>query len=231
MKVTQRIDLIRKIARELQARYTFIEIDALFSAYNIKHPQAISYNSKWTYSKEVLQDVNNALLLDLAAELGIRPNLQSNSLPKIWEENKCFRLFISHLAAHKEKAMKMKEALKPYHISSFVAHDDIIPTLQWQIEIERALGSMDALLCIHTKGFSQSYWTQQEIGFALGRGIKIMSLRMDEDPQGFISKHQAILRKNRNAEGVAKEISEILAQDPMTKDRMKEVLNSYKEEK
>ena len=61
--------------------------------------------------------------------------------------------------------LKLKDALKAYHISSFVAHEDIMPTLPWQIEIERALNTMDAMLAIHTKGFSESSWTQQEIGW------------------------------------------------------------------
>ena len=121
----------------------------------------------------------------------------------------------------------MKEVLKPYHISSFVAHEDITPTLPWQIEIERALNTMDAMLCIHTKGFSRSPWTQQEIGFGIGRDIKIISLRLDEDPMAFISKHQAILRKGRNASGVAKELNAILINDLMTKDKMNEVRSHY----
>jgi hypothetical protein len=48
---------------------------------------------------------------------------------------------------------------------------------------------MDAFLAIHTPGFKDSFWTQQEIGFAVGRGVKIISFKMGEDPTGFISKH------------------------------------------
>jgi hypothetical protein len=56
---------------------------------------------------------------------------------------------------------------------------------------------MDAFLAIHTEGFSKSVWTQQEIGFAGARGVKIISFKMGEDPTGFISKHQALPRLNR----------------------------------
>jgi hypothetical protein len=58
-----------------------------------------------------------------------------------------------------------------------VAHEDIHPTLEWQVEIERALYNMDAFLAIHTPGFKDSFWTQQEIGFAVGRGMKIFPSR------------------------------------------------------
>lgn len=231
MKPTQRIDLISKISRELQSRYTFADIDAFLSAYKIKHPSGSpSYNSKWVYSKEALGDISDQLLIELAAELNVDVSRTESKIiipPKMWEKNKNFKLFISHLAIHKDKATKLKDALKSYYISSFVAHEDITPTLPWQIEIERALNTMDAMLCIHTKGFSDSPWTQQEIGFSLGRNIKIISLRMDEDPKGFISKHQAILRRGRDASGVAEEINTILINDFMTKDRMNEVRSNY----
>lgn len=75
---------------------------------------------------------------------------------------------------------------------------------------------MDAFIAIHTPGFSNSYWTQQEIGVALGRGIKVISFKMGEDPTGFISKHQALARRDRRAEDVAKEINELLLADERT---------------
>lgn len=231
MKATQRIDLIDKIARELQSRYTFGEIEDFLSAYRVKHPTGSpSFNSKRIYVREALAGVDNNIISDLATELNITPSSSEFKImlpPKMWEDAKDFKLFISHLAIHKDRATKLKKALEPYHISSFVAHEDINPTLLWQIEIEKALHTMDAMICIHTKGFSESPWTQQEIGFGIGKNIKIISLRMDEDPKGFISKHQAILRRGRNAVGVAEEINTILINDLMTRDRMNEVRLNY----
>ncbi len=92
----------------------------------------------------------------------------------------------------------------------------IHPTLEWQIEVERALYAMDAFIAIHTKGFSQSFWTQQEIGFAVGRGVKIIPFSMGEDPTGFISKRQALPRRRRLAEEIAKEIDGLLSDDALT---------------
>lgn len=90
------------------------------------------------------------------------------------------------------------------------------PTLEWQKEIERALNSMDAFVAIHTDGFSKSFWTQQEIGFAAGRGVKIISLKMGEDPTGFISVHQALARRGRTAEIIASEIDALLSSYDLT---------------
>jgi hypothetical protein len=85
---------------------------------------------------------------------------------------------------HKDEATRLKGCLAPYAINGFVAHEDIHPTLEWQTEIERALYAMDAFIAIHTPGFSASIWTQQEIGFAVARGVKIISFKMGEDPTG-----------------------------------------------
>jgi hypothetical protein len=121
-----------------------------------------------------------------------------------------------------EKATRLRDCLKPYGIQAFVAHEDIEPTKEWQGEIERALFSMDAFVSIHTVGFAKSIWTQQEIGVAIGRGVKTVALRMGEDPTGFISKHQALSRGSKTAEAVAKELSDIFAADERTARRLKE---------
>jgi len=125
-------------------------------------------------------------------------------------------LFISHISKYKDRATRLKQCLERYAISGFVAHEDIHPTLEWQLEIERALNCMDAFIAIHTPGFSSSIWTQQEIGFAIGRGLKIISFKMGEDPTGFISKHQALARGGRTAEEVAHEIDRLMADDELT---------------
>ena len=110
--------------------------------------------------------------------------------------------------------------MAPYGIAGFVAHEDILPTLEWQVEIERGLRTMDGFIAVHTLGFSQSYWCQQEVGFALGSGKKIISFKMGEDPTGFISKQQALARRDRSAEDIAKEIDGLLALDPRTRDKL-----------
>jgi hypothetical protein len=143
-----------------------------------------------------------------------------SSASENWRDTKGLRLFISHISADKDKATRLKSCLLGYGIDAFVAHEDIEPTLEWQSEIEKALGTMDAFIAIHTVGFSKSIWTQQEIGYAVGRGIKIISLQMGEDPTGFISKHQALARRNRTAEIIAAEIDKILARDARTKDKL-----------
>ncbi len=79
-----------------------------------------------------------------------------------------------------------------FGISAFVAHQDIQPTKAWQDEIENALTTMDAFVALLTEGFHESEWTDQEVGFALVRGIPVVSVRLGRDPYGFIGKFQAL---------------------------------------
>jgi hypothetical protein len=227
MRPSQKLALTDVIARELKRRYSYSEIDTYLEEFKIPTPESYGDDGyKVSYVKRALRGVDTAVLVKIAEDLevsvaGIRATILRP--PRIWPDDTQFRLFISHIAEQKDKAMRLRECLTPYDISGFVAHEDILPTTEWQTEIERALSVMDAFLAIHTKGFSQSYWTQQEIGYAVGRGVKIISLKMDEDPTGFISKHQALSRGRRSAEAIAKEVNTILSEDDLTSARLQEV--------
>ncbi len=50
-----------------------------------------------------------------------------------------YKVFISHVSKYKESASNLKMMLEPYGISAFVAHEDIKPTKEWEVEIEKAL--------------------------------------------------------------------------------------------
>lgn len=121
------------------------------------------------------------------------PRLNEQQLKRIWGEPPNIRLFVSHLALKKTQAHSIKDALEPHGISAFVAHDSIEPHEDWQLEIESALESMHAMLALITADFFKSAWTNQEIGYAISRGIPIISLACEGlDPQGFIRNRQAI---------------------------------------
>ena len=126
-----------------------------------------------------------------AKPLQSQPDPDADSL-SIWKQG-MVRLFISHRDGHKAKANELAEALEPYGISSFVAHDSIQPMTIWQTEIVRGLETMEIMLAFVTDDLHDSIWTNQEIGFALGRNVPIVSLKLqDQDPSGFIGKQQAL---------------------------------------
>lgn len=110
---------------------------------------------------------------------------------RIWDKE-CFRVFLSHKAEVKKETSALKEKLRLFGVSCFVAHEDIHPTKEWQNEIENALHTMDSFIALLTDGFHDSLWTDQEVGFAFGRGIPIISVKLGKDPYGFIGKFQAL---------------------------------------
>ena len=68
-------------------------------------------------------------------------------------------------------ARRLGDALCAYGISPFVAHDTIVPMKTWQLEIEKGLETMEVMLAFLTDDFHQSTWTNQEIGYALGKSV------------------------------------------------------------
>jgi hypothetical protein len=102
-------------------------------------------------------------------------------------------LFISHRDSRKAEAKFLASTLEGYGISAFVAHDTIEPMTTWQAEILKGLETMEIMLAFITDDFHESTWSNQEIGFALGRGVPIISLKLQrKDPSGFIGNQQAL---------------------------------------
>jgi hypothetical protein len=221
VKVAERLALVDRIGRELQRRYSYVEIDKYLGVFGIQ-PHDHTINSKWVYVKEALTGVDIGVVAQIAEDLDMGHAVAGGVIapPQRWADTEDFRLFISHISEDKDKATRLRDCLAPYAINGFVAHLDIEPTRLWQDEIERGLFTMDALVAIHTPGFSKSHWTQQEIGAAFGRGVKIISLMMGEAPTGLVSRRQAIGRAGRSAEQIAKEIDALLSADETTVARL-----------
>jgi hypothetical protein len=222
MRGLQRLELINAIARDLQDRFVTADINAFFDGHGLKHPGTSMANSKWSYSRDILAKASHAKIVEIAGDLGLDipiGTVAQTSPPRHWQDPSQFRLFVSHISVHKDKATRLRDCLTAYGVAAFVAHEDIEPTLDWQDQIERALHVMEAFVAIHTPGFRDSNWTQQEVGFAVAKGVKIISLEMGELPTGFISKQQALPRRKRQAEQIAEEIASVLRADQRTRDR------------
>ena len=222
MKVMERINLIDQIGRTLQGQMTFSDIDVYLTAYGIdckdKSPSA---NSKWVYVKELLADVGEELILQIADELEIDHghSVVKHKEATFWKVG-YFRLFLSHLATFKVQTSGLQKALKQYGISSFVAHEDIEPSREWQNEIEAGLQTMDAFVAILMPGFKESNWCDQEISFAVGKGVLIIPVRKGLDPYGFIGKYQGIQSNKKTIGDIADEIFQVIVNSPKTRNKM-----------
>lgn len=162
--------------------------------------------------------LNEVMITPLSEEAGVYGQRRAPSeieTKHLWTEG-YFKLFLSHLAEHKVKVHQLKDSLRSYGISAFVAHDDIQPSKEWQDEIELALRSMDSLAALVTPKFIESSWCDQEIGWAFGRGIPVLPIRLACDPYGFAGKFQAISGSLDNPTELAQLIFETLRIKPET---------------
>lgn len=189
------------------------------------------------------ENISNEFIESLWIELADDSNLDFQSSVKlasqpivnpdnlnIWKPE-YIRLFISHKDEHKKEATHLAQMLEEYGISSFVAHDTIEPLEKWQNTIIKGLQSMEIMIVFVTDGFFQSCWTNQEIGFALGRGVPIISLKLQKEaPQGFIQDTQAIICGLKLNQSTAHKIYKVLLQKFNNEDRIRQsVFHSLRE--
>jgi hypothetical protein len=92
------------------------------------------------------------------------------------------RLFFGHLAIHQESVGQIGEALSADGVCAFVAHTSIEPSKEWEVVIESALRTCDAMAVFLHKGFHASNWCDQEVGFGLARRVPTLPIIIDEKP-------------------------------------------------
>ena len=180
----------------------------------------------YSYSLQMLIGAPDEVLIGLAEHLSISFN-QSDVVnePAFWGVGK-LRVFLSHLAKDKIYATELKSELEKYGIISFVAHEDIEPNSEWQSEIEIALKTCDALIAVLHEGFNESTWTDQEVGFALGRQIPVFSLRLGMAPYGLFGKKQAFKGTGKSVGQVAREFFDAYRVHEKTYEKMADIIVS-----
>lgn len=162
----------------------------------------------------------------LTAAFGVRSRVPSDQEVKhIWGEA-LFRMFLSHVSAHKKQVAELKWALGQLGVTCFVAHEDIEPSSEWQKEIELGLGSMHAIAALLTSDFHQSNWTDQEVGWAMGRGVPVIPVRLGVNPYGLMGKIQANEGNLDFSLLTAQGIVEVLLTNELTHTRMRSALVS-----
>lgn len=223
LTTSDRIKLIRGIASTLGSEeWPLIDL----TLRQFKLPTTDSWSGeRLAYVLQMIEDAGENTLLELASHLGIEHSPRASQIdPTFWQVGH-FRLFVSHLVKYKAEAAALQENLLAFQVSSFIAHKDIEPTKKWQDEIELALSTADALVALLRPKFRESYWTDQEIGFALGRSLPILTVRLgDDDPYGFLAREQAIQGRNVPPKELARAIFQVFARNKRTRRRVAELL-------
>ena len=220
---SKRVSLIKEIVRRLSAEeWPFI--DLTLSQFSL--PTADSWpGDQSTYVLKMLERASDPVLIELGQHVGFQFDEVGPQRvdPPFWQKG-TLRLFISHLAVERDFAAGLQQALLQYGTSGFVAHNDIEPTSEWQAQIETALATSDALVALLHKGFHASNWADQEIGFAMGRGIPVFAVRFAYAPYGFIARFQAFNGNNKTAAALARELFDAYRTNKQTQRKMSEIL-------
>ena len=121
-----------EIFYELPQHYPPIALndDHVFESLGIVHSFERS-RTHWAVKDIDLFEYAFALLHGMPAS---GPIVESRHLSRIWGRNHKSKVlaFLSHRAEHKSKVAAVKEKLEQSGVRCFVAHEDILPTLEWQ---------------------------------------------------------------------------------------------------
>lgn len=224
LTASARIKLLTAVANHLAAEEWPI-IDLTLDQFGLPNTDTWS-GTKASYIIQMAKGANDDTVIGLAQHCGIpveRGVVQPNIQAGFWKPEH-FRLFLSHLATYKKFASELQQAFEHYGITAFVAHKDINPAAEWQNEIELALSTCDALLALLHPGFHESKWTDQEIGYVMGRAMPVFSVTIGETPYGFIGKTQAFSGTGKTATELAHEIFDALRKNKETQDKMAEIV-------
>lgn len=105
--------------------------------------------------------------------------------------NSKLKVFLSHSSKDKKLASDLKDVFETFGIDVFVAHQDIMPSTEWQRRILQELRACDVFLALLSKNFLNSDWTDQESGIALYLKKVVIPIRVSVMPYGFMATKQA----------------------------------------
>jgi hypothetical protein len=211
-----------EIGRRLSTR-SWTEIDLVLEEFGGQTSYSWS-GDQFSYVVAMLRSISDDMLRQLAEHENIYMGEDSVlDAPAFWKEGQ-LRVFLSHISAHKIFASELQGALASFGICAFVAHEDIEPTAEWQDEIEKALRSCDALVALLNPKFNESTWTDQEVGYGLGRGIPVFSIRLGMSPYGLFGRKQAFNGNGKTAADIARELFETYRSHPKTSERIADAL-------
>lgn len=99
--------------------------------------------------------------------------------------------FISYSHKDRKLAGLVRSGFEGFGFDTFLAHEDLRPSAEWQDTILRKLKACHVFLPLITDHFHESFWTDQEVGAAIILRKCIVPLKVGNNPYGFMGKFQA----------------------------------------
>jgi hypothetical protein len=235
VKPADRVEVMRQVAAHFEAHGTFhAEIRMILLGFKIPCDAFPETGYWYSHLLDQLGRAPEAGLVDLynylvtggdlpttSGEESVEPDATSD----LWKPG-AFRLFLSHYHSIKKDVAAVKKELAFYNIEGFVAHEDIEPAKEWLAVIEEALGSCHALAAFLTADFHPSKWCDHEVGYALGRKVQVIPVRLGADPYGLMGQYQGLQGVDRSAASTARDIFETLLAREKTAAHMAQALVS-----
>jgi len=200
MKPGERIRLIKEAAESLHQR-PWHEVQLTLRVHGLR---TYELDDQWspdelTYCAQQIEEAEDHTLLDLHEYLlgeDAAPGQQQTS-DRPWGSNPV-AVFISHCHEDAEFVGRMRDVLATkYGIDAFIAHSDIDPSKKWRDTIRAALASCHFMVAVLHARFHESQWCDQEVGWAMGRGIPVMPVRRQahhgQRRDGFLEEHQDLV--------------------------------------
>jgi hypothetical protein len=144
------------------------------------------------------------------------------------ESRSGYSLFLSYAAEDSDLVKSISAALPAEGLRGFVATYHISPSREWLPELENELRRCDALVAILGPTFRSSPWTDQEIGFALACGRKVIPLQTSGDrlPHGFLQRYQGLYINGMTPRRIATQLFDLLFAHPDEQRRMVDIVLS-----
>lgn len=215
---SQMVDVITE-----DREWTFQRTNLLLAEYGCQTMDPYDSNGEFTFADSI-KDIGDADLVEMYSLVtGVAPeNVQSRidiADSSLWKPG-YVRVFLSHSARHKQFVGQVADELAVSGIHAFVAHDTMEYEQPWQDQIEHGLRTMQAFVAIVHPEFVTSAWCQQEVGWALGRGVPRYVVRYPTDPLGFVGRTQWPQGGGMNHREVAAEILQWVSRIPEFSDQI-----------
>lgn len=219
MEPGPRIKLIQGVRDKLQSS-SFDDEALVLEEFGIGVREPYNLDGDMFTITEWLRQADENRVIALARHLGVSEdngNTQNaeedvSALPD--NEPAPLFIFASHLAREREFVGDVAKVLGQYGVELFVAHDSIQMDADWQPEIAGALSRCHAGVAFVHKGFKESAYCQQEVGWLLGRQVPMARYISGESPAALLSQKQGKPIHGLDAVEVAAEILEYVRRKP-----------------
>ena len=208
LSASERVNLIQSAATSL-AEMSRVDAELALTIFDVED---VPFRGQswpghgYTYVIERLKQASDDTLLSLNTHLAGEASVPSDAGP--WKDG-YIRVFLSHTHTNRKLAGEVRDRLVGEGIDLFVAHDVIETDREWIEEIKVGLVTCEVLVALFSDDFRASAWCDQEVGHALGRGIKVISVMYGAASHGFVFPKQAFEANPDDSDAAIKIAKEI----------------------